>query len=331
MPTNDSEKKIILVVGGAGYIGSHMANMLAQEDYQVLILDNFSTGHEKAVQEFECIDGDIHDAVLLKKILNKKNIFAVMHFASFIQVGESVKDPAKYYINNVSGTLNLLNEMKNANVNYFIFSSTAAVYGDPKYTPIDEFHSIQPINPYGKSKHMIEEVLPDFASSYHLKYFILRYFNASGADPKNKFLGECHTPETHLIPLVLKVAKGEFEHLAINGNDYDTADGTCIRDYVHVSDICQAHLLALKYLVSGGKNETANLGTGVGHSILDVVKVAEEVTGKEILIQYGARRSGDPAVLVADPSYAKNILNWQPEYCALKTIVEHAWEFEKAH
>jgi UDP-glucose 4-epimerase len=321
MPT-----KKILITGGAGYIGSHMAAYVARAGYQPVIFDDFSTGHHAACSHFECVTGSIHDAELLQAVFANEQFAAVMHFASFIQVGESVKDPAKYYYNNVAGTLTLLRAMLAAGVNYFIFSSSAAVYGEPDDGPIDESHRIAPINPYGHSKRMIEQVLADYAVSYAFKYCALRYFNAAGADAENG-LGECHDPETHLIPLILQVANGQRDAITVFGNDYPTEDGTCVRDYIHVKDLCNAHWLALQALWQGAESKSYNLGTGIGYSVQQVIDVARNVTQAAIPTVIGKRRVGDPAVLVADPSRAMAELNWVPEYLDLMTIVADAWEF----
>lgn len=317
-----TQKQKILIVGGAGYIGSHMVRAAGLAGYTPIVLDNLSTGHHDAVIEAECIIGDMHDTVLLAQLFATHDIAAVMHFGAYIQVGESVKDPAKYYHNNFIGTLNLLQAMQKANVQHFIFSSTAAVYGEPQYTPIDENHPLAPINPYGHSKWMVEQVLQDYAEAYGLKYAVLRYFNAAGAAGS---LCERHDPETHLIPLVLQVASGERDAITVYGHDYDTPDGTCVRDYIHVLDLCQAHLLALEALWAGKVSFTYNLGVGQGYSVQQVIEAARQITQCDIPVIYGQRRVGDPAVLVADASLAQQELNWHPIHSDLKTIIEHAW------
>lgn len=261
---------------------------------------------------------------LLDKLFTEHQFAAVMHFASFIQVGESTQNPAKYYQNNVAGTLQLFQAMLKHHVKYFIFSSSAAVYGEPKYTPIDEKHVLVPINPYGHSKRMVEQMLEDFALAYDFRFAALRYFNAAGADPEGRF-HERHEPETHLIPLILQVAKGQRSSIMVYGNDYPTTDGSCVRDYVHVTDLCAAHLLALEGLFDGAKSSFYNLGTGHGFSVQQVIEAAREITEKPIPIEEGPRRTGDPANLVADPSKAMQELNWQPQYSDLKTIIAHAW------
>lgn len=317
----------ILVVGGAGYIGSHMAKLLATNGYEVLILDNLSTGFRDAARYGRLIEGDLADQNMLDRIFSENPITAVLHFAAFSQVGESIHEPARYYRNNVGNTQNLLDAMLRYDVRRFIFSSTAAVFGDPQYTPIDERHRLSPINPYGRSKRMVEEVLADYEHSYGLRFVTLRYFNAAGSDPDGE-LGERHDPESHLIPLVLQVASGRREHIAVYGNDYQTADGTCIRDYIHVWDLCSAHLLALKHLLTGGESNAFNLGNGNGFSVQEVIDTARRVTGKDITVQIQKRRSGDPAVLVADSEKVRKILGWRPSFVGLEVIIEHAWQWE---
>lgn len=314
----------ILIVGGAGYIGSHMVDCLERAGYMPIVLDDLSTGHRDAVHNAELIVGDIADSKLLDDLFTKHQFAAIMHFASFIQVGESVVNPAKYYQNNVGGTLQLLTTMLKHQVKNFIFSSTAAVYGEPKYTPIDEEHPIAPINPYGHSKRMIEVMLEDFSKAYDFNFMSLRYFNAAGADPEGRF-SERHEPETHLIPLVLQAASGKRKSITVYGQDYPTLDGSCVRDYIHVTDLCSAHLLALQALFAGKPSAFYNLGTGHGFSVQQVIDTAREVTQREIVVSKGERRPGDPAVLVADPSRAIQELNWQPRYSDLKTIITHAW------
>jgi UDP-glucose 4-epimerase len=316
----------VLVVGGAGYIGSHMVKRLGQQGCQVTTLDDLSSGHRDAVVNGDFVQGSIADADLLDRLLGR-GFDAVMHFASFIQVGESVQQPAKYYQNNVVNTLNLLEAMRAHGIHKFIFSSTAATFGEPQYTPIDERHPQQPINPYGRSKRMIEEVLADYDAAYGLKSVCLRYFNAAGADPEGQ-LGERHEPETHLIPLVLQAASGRRPHISVFGRDYETPDGTCIRDYVHIADLCEAHWLALQSLMNGAPSQAYNLGNGHGFSVQEVIDTAEAVTGRKIAVVNAPRREGDPARLVADATLARQQLGWQPQYADLATIVEHAWKWE---
>jgi UDP-glucose 4-epimerase len=320
----DRSPPFILVAGGAGYIGAHMVRHLQRVGYTPIVLDNLSTGHREAVGDAQFIFGDIADSQLLDDLFQRYPFLAVMHFASFIQVGESVHDPIKYYHNNAANTLCLLRAMLKSEVKNFIFSSSAAVYGEPRYMPIDEAHPIAPMSPYGHSKHMIEQVLSDMAKAYDFRFAALRYFNAAGADPEGD-LSECHEPETHLIPLVLQTARGEREAITIFGEDYPTSDGTCVRDYIHVVDLCRAHQSALEALSQGRRQLICNLGTGKGYSVLDVIATAERVTQQKISIKKGARRAGDPAILVADPSYAIHELNWQPQYPDLEIIIQHAW------
>jgi UDP-glucose 4-epimerase len=319
-----------LVVGGAGYIGSHMVKRLGQLGCSVTTLDNLSSGHRDAVLCGDFVHGDIADQALLHDLFAAKQFDAVMHFASFIQVGESVQHPAKYYQNNVVNTLNLLNAMKAFGVSRFIFSSTAATFGEPQYTPIDERHPQQPINPYGRTKLMVEQALPDYDKAYGMKSVCLRYFNAAGADPDGQ-LGERHDPETHLIPLVLQAASGRRPHIGVFGRDYDTPDGTCIRDYIHIADLCEAHWLALQSLMAGGASQAYNLGNGNGFSVQQVLDIARRVTGGEIKVVDGPRRGGDPARLLADARLAHKQLGWQPQYADLATIIEHAWRWEQQH
>jgi len=320
-----NSNKNILIVGGAGYIGSHMSAFLSRIGYTPIVLDDLSTGHRDAVLDAEFIEGSIADSALLDHIFSTRSIAAVMHFASFIQVGESVRLPEKYYQNNVANTLNLLIAMLKHKINKFIFSSTAAVYGEPHYTPIDENHPIKPINPYGCSKNMIEQVLADLMHAYSFQYAVLRYFNAAGADLSGK-LCERHDPETHLIPLILQVANGQREDITIYGQDYPTPDGTCVRDYIHVTDLCDAHFKALSMLEAGEKCCIYNLGTGQGYSVKQVIDAAREITGCDISVKQGARREGDPAILVADATRAMRDLKWTPQYSDLKTIIQHAWK-----
>lgn len=320
----------LLIVGGAGYIGSHMVKMLLDYGHDVVTLDNLSTGYRDAVLGGEFIHGDLADKALLDKLFSERQFDGVIHFASFIQVGESVQHPAKYYQNNFVNTLNLLDAMVAHGANNFIFSSTAAIFGEPLYTPIDEKHPKHPINPYGLSKWMVEQVLADYDRAYGLKYTCLRYFNAAGADPSG-LLGERHEPETHLIPLVLQTASGARAHINVFGDDYDTPDGTCIRDYIHIVDLCQAHLLALGKLRDAGNSVAYNLGNGNGFSVREVIETSRSVTGKDIKILHAARRDGDPARLVADSALSRAALQWAPVYADLNTIIEHAWRWEQKH
>ena len=319
----------LLVIGGAGYIGSHMVKSLVHLKNTVVVVDNLSTGYRDAVDAGATFyEADIADTPALKHLFNAQEFDAVLDFASFIQVGESVAKPGKYYQNNLVATLSLLDAMRDAEINKFIFSSTAAVYGDPEYVPIDEAHPKLAINPYGRSKWMVEQVLQDYDRAYGLKSVCLRYFNAAGADPEG-VLGERHDPETHLIPLILQAASGRRESISVFGQNYDTPDGTCIRDYIHVSDLVDAHVKALMYLDVGNGSAAFNLGNGNGFSVKEVIAAAERVTGKTIPVVYGERRAGDPPRLVADATLAKKALGWNPRYSDLDQIVADAWGWEQ--
>lgn len=322
---------MILLTGGAGYIGSHAVLALQQAGYDVLVLDNLSNGHRELVEQrlqVKLIVGDISDRPLLDCLLTTYPITAVMHFAAYIAVGESVTDPGKYYRNNVVGTLTLLEAMVAASVQQLVFSSTCALYGNPEYVPINEDHPQDPISPYASSKQMIERILADFDQAYGLRSVRFRYFNAAGADP-NGLLGEDHEPETHLIPLVLLSALGQHNTLSIFGTDYPTPDGTCVRDYIHVSDLAQAHVLGLKYLENGGSSDVFNLGNGNGFSVREVIKAAEAVTQREIRVMERDRRPGDPPILVGSSDKAQRILGWQPQYTDLRQILAHAWQWHQ--
>ncbi|MES2354986.1 MAG: UDP-glucose 4-epimerase GalE [Pseudomonadota bacterium] len=318
----------ILIVGGAGYIGSHMVKMLVDADHDVVTLDNLEGGYRDAVLGGAFVHGDIANRALLDKLFASHKFDGVMHFASYIQVGESVRLPSKYYRNNLANTLNLLDAMVAHGVQRFIFSSTAAIFGEPQYVPIDEVHPRKPINPYGLSKWMLEQALADYDRAYGLKSVCLRYFNAAGAHPSG-LLGERHEPETHLIPLVLRAASGRQDAITVFGTDYDTPDGTCIRDYIHVVDLCSAHLLALQQLMEGRASDAFNLGNGNGFSVLEVIEVARRVTGKLIRVIEAEKRAGDPARLVANAARAHRELGWRPEFANLETIVAHAWSREQ--
>jgi len=317
----------ILVVGGAGYIGSHMVKKLANAGNAVITLDNLSYGYRDAVKYGEFVEGDLGDDSVLNSIFKAGDIDAVMHFAGFIQVGESMTKPSMYYHNNVANTLTLLDAMLRFDLKNFIFSSTAAIFGEPEYTPIDEKHNKQPINPYGHSKLMIEQVLDDYDAAYDLRSTCLRYFNAAGADPDGE-LGERHVPETHLIPLILQAASGRREDIKVFGDDYETDDGTCVRDYIHINDLCDAHLLALKKMMKDDQSARYNLGNGRGFSVKQVIDVAKEISGNDFKVSIEPRRAGDPAVLVADAALARQQLNWQPKFADLKNIVQSAWNWE---
>ena len=318
----------ILVTGGAGYIGSHMVALLLQAGHEVTILDDLSTGHRDALGGGAFVLGCLDDRALLDRVFSETRFDGVMHFAGSIQVGESVQAPTKYLRNNFGCSLNLLDAMVAHGVGRLIFSSTAAVFGEPQCVPIDETHPRQPINPYGLSKLMVEQALEACDRAHGLRSVSLRYFNAAGADPSGRN-GERHDPETHLIPLVLQAASGRRPGITVFGSDFPTADGTCVRDYVHIVDLCQAHLLALQYLVEGGPTTAFNLGNGNGYSVREVIEVARRVSGREIPVEHGPRRAGDPATLVAGSAQAKRVLNWQPRYAELETIVRHAWAWEQ--
>lgn len=319
---------MILIVGGAGYIGSHLNKEISKKGAETVIFDNLSYGHRDFVKWGTFERGDLSNIEDIRAVFKKYPIEAVMHFAAFTYVGESVEDPQKYYTNNVKNTLNLLQVMLEENVKYFVFSSTCATYGNPVKIPITEDHPQNPINPYGKGKLMVETVLKDYSDAYGLKYASLRYFNAAGADPDGE-IGELHDPETHLIPLILDVASGRRENIKIFGTDYDTPDGTCIRDYIHVTDLAEAHILALEYLQNGGKSDFFNLGNGNGFSVKEVIETAREVTGKDIQAVEAERRAGDPPILVGSANKAKETLKWNPRYDELSQIIETSWNWHK--
>ena len=323
----------ILIVGGAGYIGAHMVKMLVNSGHDVVVLDNLSTGFRELAKYGELVVGDLADESLLEDLFSKYQFDGVMHFAAASLVGESMVNPAKYYRNNVSNTINLLDAMVKYDVKRFVFSSSAAVYGEPNSDLIDESHAKDPINPYGSTKLMIERILQDYASAYGLNSISLRYFNACGADPEGE-LGECHDPETHLIPLILQATSGRRKSITVFGRDYATDDGTCVRDYVHINDLCTAHALALDKLTSSNNAGALsyNLGNSSGFSVQQVIDVVQTVVSKDgcsVTVEDGERRAGDPATLVADAAKAKSELNWQPKYDDLEVIVSHAWAWEK--
>jgi UDP-glucose 4-epimerase len=323
-------KTNILVVGGAGYIGSYMCKYLAKHGYMPVVLDNLVYGHEQSVKWGPFYKGSADDCGLLKKIFSEWNIEAVMHFAAFCYVGESVTKPAKYYENNVAATIALLRTMVDEKVKNFIFSSSCAIYGEPMETAISEEHPKNPINPYGRTKLMVETILSDFQAAYDLRFAALRYFNAAGADPDGE-LGEDHNPETHLIPLVLQAALNNERIVNIYGGDYPTKDGTCIRDYIHIDDLAQAHFLVLEGLLNGEAGGQYNLGNGAGYSVKEVIDVASMVTEKPIPVAFTARRAGDPAILIGSSEKAMSELGWQPRYPNLAKIIETAWLWHKTH
>lgn len=319
---------MILVVGGAGYIGSHINKELNKRGYKTVVLDNLVYGHKELVKWGNFVLGDINDTELLRLIFKNYHINAVMHFSAFTYVGESVEDPLKYYINNVANTLNLLNVMQEFKVQIFIFSSSCATYGEPEIIPMPESHPQKPINAYGRTKLMVEDVLKDMETAYGLKYAALRYFNAAGADPDIE-IGEWHEPETHLIPLVLDAAIGKRKDIKIFGTDYETPDGTCIRDYIHVTDLADAHILAMEKLMNGNKSEAFNLGNGNGFSVKEIIEEARKVTGKEIVAVEAERRPGDPPILIGSSDKAKEILGWEPKYNQISVIIKTAWKWHQ--
>ncbi len=322
--------KKILVVGGAGYIGSYMCKYLAGNGYIPIVFDNLAYGHQQAVKWGPFIEGSLDDSVLLRQIFSENSITGVMHFAAFCYVGESVTAPGRYYRNNVASTLNLLEIMVEKNVSNFIFSSSCATYGEPVKTPITEDHPQNPVNPYGRTKLMVENILDDFKTAYGLQSVSLRYFNAAGADPEGES-GEDHRPETHLIPLILQTALGQRETVNVFGDDYPTEDGTCIRDYIHIDDLAQAHFLALQRLMNGLPGGKYNLGNGNGYSVKQVIETACKVTGKPVPSKIVGRRPGDPAILVGSSEKAINELGWNPRLNDLHTIIETAWKWHRDH
>ncbi len=318
----------VLITGGAGYIGSHANSVLAARGYETLVLDNLVYGHKDLVQWGKLIVGYISDTALLQQVFSTYHIDAVMHFAAYTYVGESVTDPAKYYLNNVGGTLNLLRAMQRAGVNKLIFSSTCATYGVPQEIPLTESHPQNPINPYGRTKLMIEQAMADFSQAYGLQYLALRYFNAAGADPQSR-VGERHDPETHLIPLTLLAGLVPHKTLKIFGTDYETPDGTCVRDYIHVTDLAEAHALGLEYLLDGGTSNAFNLGNGQGFSVREIIESARRVSGQEIPAIEAERRAGDPPFLVGSAEKIHSVLGWKPQFTNIDAIVSTAWNWHK--
>jgi UDP-arabinose 4-epimerase len=317
----------ILVTGGAGYIGSHTAKLLACRGHEPVCLDNFSQGNRWAVKWGPLVEADLSQEGLVRHALAHHSIQAVIHFAAHAYVGESVQEPRKYFRNNVANTLCLLEAMQDVGVRHLVFSSTCATYGRPRMTPIAENHPQHPVNPYGESKLFVERALRWYGEAYDLGWVALRYFNAAGADPDGE-IGEAHSPETHLIPLAIQAALGEVPQLEVFGHDYPTPDGTAIRDYIHVNDLALAHVLALDHLRDGGSSMALNLGTGRGHSVLEVIRTVERISGQEVPARYAGRRAGDPDTLVADSSEATHTLGWKPEYPDLDSIVETAWRWQ---
>jgi UDP-glucose-4-epimerase GalE len=323
-----AKKPVILITGGAGYIGSHAMLAAGTHGFTPVAYDNLSEGHRWAVQTGELVKGELSDAAALKRAFKKYKPVAVMHFASHCYVGESVTDPAKYYRDNLTNAMNLWDVMRQAKVNFFILSSTCATYGDPVQVPMSETHPQNPVNPYGDSKLMLEKILAWYDKAYGFKSTFLRYFNAAGADAQGR-VGEVHDPETHLIPLVLDAAMGRRSHITIFGEDYPTPDGTCVRDYIHVSDLAEAHFLALKLMMKRGQSDFFNLGTGKGYSVREVISETEKVTGRKVPLKTGPRRAGDPPQLVADNRKASEILQWTPRHSDLANILKTSWAWHQ--
>lgn len=321
----------ILVLGGAGYIGSHTVYELVDAGYEVIVIDNLLTGFKEAVHpQAKFYEGDIRDKIFLDNILSKEKIDGVIHFAASSQVGESMKNPLKYYNNNLCGTEVLLESMVEHGIDKIVFSSTAATYGEPESIPILETARTLPTNCYGETKLSMEKMFKWISKAHNLRYVSLRYFNACGAHPNGK-IGEAHNPETHLIPLVLQVPNGKREYISVFGNDYDTKDGTCVRDYIHVNDLAQAHILAMEYLSKGGESNIFNLGNGVCFTVKEVIETARKVTNHTIPIREEERRAGDPSVLIASSEKARKVLGWKPQYADLETIISTAWKWHVNH
>lgn len=321
---------MILVVGGAGYIGSHMCKLLRERGEPHLVFDNLETGHRAALGGSRLVEGDLRNPDDIRKVLAQNRVEAVMHFGAYIMVGESVEKPAEYYRNNFVGAMNLVDAMRDVGVLQLVFSSTAAVFGEPEYVPIDEDHPKNPTNPYGDTKLAVERLLAAYDRAYGLRAVCLRYFNAAGADPDG-LLGEDHDPETHLIPATILAGLGQTPGLRIFGTDYDTPDGTCVRDYVHVLDLAEAHLLAIEHLRNGGESRCYNLGNGTGFSVRQVIDCVERVMERPIPREVGPRRPGDPAILVASSERIRADWGWRPRYADLETIVSHAWDWRRDH
>lgn len=329
MPQSQAtDKPAILVTGGAGYIGSHTNKLLTRQGCETLVYDNLVCGHRELARWGTFVQGDLGATARLRSLFENRTIEAVMHFAAYTDVRESTENPAKYYHNNVANTLNLLGLMIEYGVRLFILSSTCAVYGNPREIPTTEDHPVEPISPYGRSKSMVESILADCSTTYDLRYVSLRYFNAAGADPDVE-TGEWHDPETHLIPSVLDAAIGRREEIEIFGTDYDTRDGTCIRDYIHVTDLASAHIAALEHLRNNGGSEAFNLGNGEGFSVREVIETAKRVSGRDVRVRESGRRAGDPATLIGGSAQARSVLGWNPRYADLPTIIGTAWEWHK--
>ncbi len=320
--------KKVLVTGGAGYIGSHTAKELLKQGFEVVVIDNLSSGKKEFVRGGQLVIGDLLDKDAVRRVFRSGDIAAVLHFASLIQVGESYLDPRKYYGQNLISSLNLLEAMLEAGVKNLIFSSSAAVYGVPRQIPIPEDHPLLPINPYGQTKFFVEKILQDYDRAYGLKFISLRYFNAAGADPGGE-LGEMHNPETHLIPNILSAILGKKEYLEVYGTDFPTPDGTAVRDYIHVTDLSSAHVLALQRLLASSQSEFINLGTNKGYSVREVIVKTEEITGKKVPSRHKSRREGDVPVLLASKEKAERLLGWKLRYSEIETIIATAWEWHK--
>ena len=321
--------KRVLVTGGAGYIGSHTAKALAAHGFEPVVLDNLSSGHRWAVQWGPLVEGNIADQKLVKTVIDRHQIEGVIHFAANAYVGESMEQPRKYFHNNVANALSLLHAIIDCGIQYVVFSSTCATYGVPQTLPIDEDHPQSPVNPYGESKLFVERALGWYGKAHEIRFVCLRYFNASGADPEGE-IGECHDPETHLIPLAIRAAQCGSPPLKIFGADYDTPDGAAVRDYVHVCDLALAHVRALSYLARGGQSTAINLGTGIGHSVFDIQRAIQRVSGRPVPARVCRRRPGDPAVLVAKADRARKLLGWKPRFTRLEDIVETAWRWHSS-
>lgn len=319
----------VLVTGGAGYIGSHTAKALSQAGHEPVVLDNFSAGHPWAVKWGPLAEGDLADQDFIRHVLREFGIQAVIHFAADALVAESVANPRKYYWNNVVNSLRLFDAMREAGVRHIVFSSSCATYGEPNRVPIPENHPQSPVNPYGETKLVIERILRDYGPAYDLYWVALRYFNAAGADPEGE-IGEDHDPETHLIPIAVQAAQGQRPHIEIYGTDYPTPDGTAVRDYIHVTDLASAHVQALDYLVAGGASVALNLGTGLGHSVREVIAVVGKLCDGRVPVKEGPRRPGDPPALVAEVGKAEKVLGWMPQYPDLDSIVETAWKWHSS-
>ena len=321
---------MILVLGGAGYIGSHMCRRLRDAGIEHLVFDNLERGFRKAIGDSPFVQGDLRDHDAIRSVFAQHEIDVVMHFAAYIEVGESVREPADFYANNVVAVHNLFEAMRENGISQFVFSSTAAVYGEPQYVPIDEDHPKNPTSPYGDTKLAVERMADAYSAAYGMRAACLRYFNAAGAHPDGE-IGEAHNPETHLLPIAILAAQGKRPPLTVFGEDYDTVDGTCVRDYVHVMDLADAHLLAVEHLRHGGGSRKYNLGSGTGFSVRQVIETIEKVTGKQVPYSIGARRAGDPAKLIAKSDRIRTELNWKPNFDDLKTIVQHAWKWHESH